>query len=59
MRFHIEGLYPESTGIIGNSFYDPYYKEKANLLSGEERNDERWWNKTEPIWLTAKKQVSV
>lgn len=47
----------ESHGIVGNSLYDPTYNERINLLSGSSKNDPKWWNKTEPIWMTARNQV--
>lgn len=52
----VTGLYMESHGITGNSFYDPNYNEKVNLLADSKSNDIRFWNGSEPIWLTAKKQ---
>ncbi|RKP27205.1 alkaline-phosphatase-like protein [Syncephalis pseudoplumigaleata] len=49
------GLYPESHGIISNTFYDPetndtfWYTDPARSL------DSKWWG-GEPIWVTAVKQ---
>jgi len=56
--FRKSGLYPESSGIVGNSFYDPYYSSFVNLISGANALEERWWNQSEPVWLTAKNQAS-
>ena len=49
------GLYPESHGVVGNSFWDPdmkldfYYTDPARSL------DPKWWN-GEPFWVTAELQ---
>ncbi|KAI8053436.1 alkaline-phosphatase-like protein [Syncephalis plumigaleata] len=51
----VTGLYPESHGIISNTFYDPktndtfWYTDPARSL------DSKWWS-GEPIWVTAVKQ---
>ena len=47
------GLYPESHGITGNTVYDPSLDLKAKLTR---ISDTQWWNLTDPIWLTAKRQ---
>ena len=54
----VTGLYMESHGIVGNSYYDPDAGKKINFLSGSDSLDPRWWSKAEPIWLTAKNQVT-
>ena len=49
------GLYPESHGIVGNSFWDPalkkefFYTDPARSMQGE------WWG-GEPLWVTAERQ---
>ncbi|KAG7116136.1 putative pyrophosphatase/phosphodiesterase like protein [Verticillium longisporum] len=49
------GLYPESHGIVGNTFWDPelqaefYYTDPARSL------DPKWWS-GEPFWVTAERQ---
>ncbi|QIW96891.1 hypothetical protein AMS68_002409 [Peltaster fructicola] len=49
------GNYPESHGIVGNTFWDPdrgqefYYTDPARSLQPE------WWN-AEPFWVTAEYQ---
>ncbi|KAJ1917126.1 hypothetical protein H4219_003387 [Mycoemilia scoparia] len=49
------GLYAESNGIVGNSFFDPilndtfYYKDRVISANA------KWWG-GEPIWATAEKQ---
>jgi len=47
----VTGLYEESHGIVGNTFYDPRYGEIFI------RNDTnlKWWNASEPIWFTIAK----
>ena len=51
----VTGLYPESHGVVGNSFYDPetdddfYYTDSANSMRP------KWWT-AEPIWNTLEKQ---
>ncbi|KAG0640281.1 alkaline-phosphatase-like protein [Tuber brumale] len=51
----VTGLYPESHGIVGNSFWDPvlekefFYTDFARSLQGE------WWG-GEPLWATAERQ---
>lgn len=52
----VTGLYNENHGITGNTIYDPQYKQKVNLIGGQNSLEEQWWNRSEPIWLTAKKQ---
>lgn len=47
----------ESHDITGNSVYDSVYNEKMNFLRDSAKNDAKWWNKSEPIWLTARNQV--
>jgi predicted AlkP superfamily pyrophosphatase or phosphodiesterase len=49
----VTGLYPESHGIVGNTVYDPVYDVKMKLAKS---NEVQWWNDTEPVWLTAKRQ---
>lgn len=46
-------MYPESHGIVGNTFWDPvvqkefYYTDPARSMQPE------WWDAAEPLWLTA------
>ncbi|KAJ7406372.1 hypothetical protein WISP_134246 [Willisornis vidua] len=47
----LEGLYPESHGIIDNNMYDVGLNEHFSL-SGMEKFNPSWW-KGQPIWLTA------
>jgi len=51
----VTGLYPESHGVVGNTFWDPelqeefYYKDKARSMQP------KWWQ-GEPLWVTAEEQ---
>ena len=45
--------------ITGNYFYDPDYNQKVDFIYGNNSLEFKWWNKTEPIWITAQKQVSI
>ena len=47
------GLYPEHSGIVNNSFYDPDFHESFSM-GGSAVQDARWWW-GEPIWVTAAK----
>lgn len=53
----VTGLNIESHGIVGNTFYDPFYDMKVELIGGVSSLEERWWNQSEPVWLTARKKV--
>ncbi|CAG8974996.1 hypothetical protein HYALB_00011180 [Hymenoscyphus albidus] len=50
----VTGLYPESHGIVGNTFWDPvlkeefYYTKPIAMLP-------KWWG-GEPLWVTAEEQ---
>ena len=47
----------ESHGIVGNSLYDADLNKSVNFLGGTDTLNPQWWNKADPIWLTAKNQV--
>ena len=51
----VTGLYPESHGIVGNSFYDPDLNASFSLSSPQQTNS-MWWI-GDPLWHTAKDQV--
>ncbi|RNA12305.1 type I phosphodiesterase nucleotide pyrophosphatase family [Brachionus plicatilis] len=55
----VTGLYMENHGIVGNSYYDPEADRIVRFLSDKDSLQPRWWNKTDPIWLTAKNQESI
>lgn len=51
----VTGLYPESHGIIGNSFYDPILNASFYYKRPEDSWPSKWWG-GEPIWTTSVKQ---
>lgn len=46
------GLYPESHGIVSNNFYDPV----TNTSFSPKSREQHFFDKGEPIWVTAKRQ---
>ena len=53
---YMTGLYPESHGIVSNVFFDPLYKEWFIYESHCSSYDPKFYNDSEPIWLTLQKQ---
>ncbi|KAL1955923.1 hypothetical protein VTO42DRAFT_7996 [Malbranchea cinnamomea] len=51
----VTGLYPESHGIVGNSFWDPKLQEDFYYTDPKRSMQPKWWN-AEPIWVTAETQ---
>ncbi|KAK3335421.1 alkaline-phosphatase-like protein [Cercophora scortea] len=49
------GLYPESHGIVGNSFWDPALQEEFYYTNSSRSLDPKWWS-GEPFWVTAERQ---
>lgn len=49
------GLYPESHGVVGNSFWDPTLEEEFYYTDPARSLDPKWWL-GEPFWVTAQKQ---
>jgi predicted AlkP superfamily pyrophosphatase or phosphodiesterase len=49
------GLYPESHGIVGNTFWDPSMKEEFYYTHPEQSLQPKWWG-GEPLWATAESQ---
>lgn len=49
------GLYPESHGVVGNSFYDPGLDADFYYRDPNRSNNPKWWI-AEPLWATAEKQ---
>lgn len=49
------GLYPESHGVVGNSFWDPALQEEFYYTDAARSLDPKWWD-GEPFWVTAEKQ---
>ena len=50
----VTGLYPEHHGIVGNTIYDPEFKQLFTM-SNAAAKESRWWG-GQPIWITAEKQ---
>lgn len=50
----VTGLFPESHGIVGNSFWDPTYKEDFSYTRPLSMRP-KWWG-GEPVWVTAESQ---
>ncbi|WEW58615.1 hypothetical protein PRK78_004083 [Emydomyces testavorans] len=51
----VTGLYPESHGVVGNTFWDPKLREDFYYTDPTRSMQAKWWN-AEPIWATAEKQ---
>ena len=51
----VTGLYPESHGIVGNTFWDPELQEAFYYTDTNSSMQAKWWN-AEPLWNTAEKQ---
>ncbi|KAI5464046.1 alkaline-phosphatase-like protein [Mariannaea sp. PMI_226] len=49
------GMYPESHGVVGNTFWDPNLKEEFYYTDPARSLDPKWWG-GEPFWVTAEKQ---
>ncbi|UNI13798.1 hypothetical protein JDV02_000505 [Purpureocillium takamizusanense] len=49
------GLYPESHGVVGNTFWDPELRAEFYYTDPERSMDPKWWG-GEPFWVTAELQ---
>ena len=49
---YLTGLYAESHGIVSNKFWDPVYKEMFIFEYDCSNDDPKFYNASEPIWLT-------
>ncbi|KAL1892855.1 hypothetical protein Sste5346_006747 [Sporothrix stenoceras] len=49
------GLYPESHGVVGNTFWDPEFKADFHYTDPDRSLDPKWWG-GEPFWVTAERQ---
>ncbi|KAI2619624.1 ectonucleotide pyrophosphatase/phosphodiesterase family member 3 [Hypoxylon sp. NC1633] len=49
------GLYPESHGIVGNTFWDPDLEGEFYYTDPNRSLDPKWWG-GEPFWVTAEEQ---
>ncbi|KAJ5183861.1 hypothetical protein N7492_001477 [Penicillium capsulatum] len=51
----VTGLYPESHGVVGNTFWDPQLQQEFYYTHPKVSMLPKWWN-AEPIWVTAERQ---
>ena len=51
----VTGLYPESHGVVGNTFWDPTLLEEFYYTDPDRSMDPKWWT-AEPLWVTAEDQ---
>ncbi|PGH08464.1 hypothetical protein AJ80_07863 [Polytolypa hystricis UAMH7299] len=49
------GLYPESHGVVGNTFWDPALGEDFYYTDPARSMQPKWWT-AEPVWVTAENQ---
>ncbi|KAI2634771.1 Phosphodiest-domain-containing protein [Hypomontagnella submonticulosa] len=49
------GLYPESHGVVGNTFWDPDLEAEFYYTDPDRSLDPKWWG-GEPFWTTAEEQ---
>lgn len=52
----VTGLYPESHGVVGNTFWDPELQEEFYYTDPTRSMQPKWWAGGEPLWVTAEKQ---
>lgn len=52
----VTGLYPESHGVVGNSFWDPELQEEFFYTVPARSMQAKWWLGGEPLWVTAEQQ---
>ena len=52
----LTGLYPESHGIVSNQFWNPIYNETFVYEYTCSNMDPKFYNDSEPIWLTLQKR---
>ena len=52
----VTGLYPESHGVVGNTFWDPALKEEFYYTDPTRSMQPKWWAGGEPVWVTAEKE---
>ena len=52
----VTGLYPESHGVVGNTFWDPHLNEEFYYTDTANSMQPKWWNGGEPLWVTAEHQ---
>lgn len=50
------GLYPESHGVVGNTFWDPELEAEFYYIDPARSMHPKWWQGGEPLWVTAERQ---
>ncbi|OAA61651.1 type I phosphodiesterase/nucleotide pyrophosphatase [Niveomyces insectorum RCEF 264] len=50
----VTGLYPESHGVVGNTFWDPALQADFHYTDPARSLDPKWWD-GEPFWVTAER----
>ncbi|KAL8926874.1 MAG: hypothetical protein Q9208_002683 [Pyrenodesmia sp. 3 TL-2023] len=51
----VTGLYPESHGVVGNTFWDPALNEDFFYTDPTRSMQPKWWAGGEPLWVTTEK----
>lgn len=51
----VTGLYPESHGVVGNTFWDPELQEEFYYTDHARSMQPKWWLGGEPLWVTTEK----
>ncbi|KAL9056584.1 MAG: hypothetical protein Q9162_002867 [Coniocarpon cinnabarinum] len=51
----VTGLYPESHGIVANTFWDDRFREEFVYTNKAHSMQSKWWNQN-PLWETAERQ---
>ncbi|KAL8894489.1 MAG: hypothetical protein Q9207_008490 [Kuettlingeria erythrocarpa] len=51
----VTGLYPESHGVVGNTFWDPALNEDFFYTDPARSMQPKWWAGGEPLWMTTEK----
>ncbi|KAL9063617.1 MAG: hypothetical protein Q9157_008156 [Trypethelium eluteriae] len=51
----VTGLYPESHGVVGNTFWDPDLEAEFYYTDPTRSMQPKWWD-GEPLWVTAEDQ---
>ena len=52
----VTGLYPESHGVVGNTFWDPDMKKEFYYTDPNRSMQPYWWSQGQPLWVTAEEQ---
>jgi predicted AlkP superfamily pyrophosphatase or phosphodiesterase len=52
----VTGLYPESHGIVANTFFDPDSNSTFHYTNVSDNRNSYWWQGAEPLWTSVVKQ---